>query len=164
MLKGQIEGKNKLFREKYNNINWNYNKTLFKKWCDGETGIPVCDAGMRQLNKIGFMHNRLRMVTACIATKLFLLPWWWCEKYFATKLVDYDPIQNSCGWNWTIGGIDPQQFTRIFSPQSQSKKFDPDCTFIKYWIPELKDIPNKQIHSQDIDTYIKPVINYKEAR
>lgn len=167
MLKGQINGKNKLFREKYNNINWNHDKNLFIKWCEGKTGIPICDAGMRQLNTIGFMHNRLRMVTACIATKLFFLPWWWCERYFATKLVDYDPIQNSCGWNWTIGGIDAQQFTRIFSPQSQSEKFDPDCIFIKYWIPELKDVSNKEIHLneyKDENKYYKPVINYKEAR
>lgn len=172
MLKGQIGGKNKLFREKYNNINWNRNKDLFTKWCDGETGIPVCDAGMRQLNKTGFMHNRLRMVTSCIATKLFLLPWWWCEKYFATKLVDYDPIQNSCGWNWTIGGIDAQQFTRIFSPQSQSEKFDSECKFIKIWIPELKDVPIKDIHNWEEKyeehvkkgIYYKPVMNYKEAR
>ena len=170
MLKGQINGKNTLFKEKYNNIKWNKDKKLFEKWCNGQTGIPVCDAGMRQLNKTGFMHNRLRMVTASIATKLFLLPWTWCEQYFATKLVDYDAIQNSAGWNWTIGGIDPQQYTRIFSPQSQSSKFDPECTFIKLWIPELINIPNKDIHKWEekyilyTDTYIKPVINYKEAR
>ena len=170
MLQGQIGGQNKLFRNKYNNIKWNNNEEIFKKWCEGNTGIPVCDAGMRQLNKTGFMHNRLRMVTASIATKLFLLPWTWCEKYFATKLVDYDAIQNSCGWNWTVGGIDAQQFTRIFSPQSQSEKFDLNCEFIKYWIPELINVPNKDIHKWEekyinyINVYIKPIIEYKEAR
>jgi deoxyribodipyrimidine photo-lyase len=113
------------------------------------------------------------MVTASILTKLLMLPWQWGEKYFATKLEDYDPIQNSAGWNWTIGGIDPQQYTRIFSPKSQTEKFDPDCEFIKYWLPELKDVPNKDIHNweEKYDDYIKngikyfkPIIKYSEAR
>jgi deoxyribodipyrimidine photo-lyase len=170
MLQGQIEGSNKLFRDKYNFIKWNDDNSLFEKWSTGTTGIPVCDAGMRQLNKTGFMHNRLRMITACIATKLFLLPWTICEKYFATKLVDYDPIQNSCGWNWTIGGIDPQQYTRIFSPQSQSLKFDKDTIFIKKWIPELIDVPSIDIHNWEDkyieypNIYIPPIIEYKQTR
>ena len=173
ILAGQIGGKNKTFKEKYNHLKWNYNKTLFEKFCNGETGIPVCDSAIRQLNTTGFMHNRLRMVTASILTKLLMLPWQWGEKYFATKLEDYDPIQNSAGWNWTIGGIDPQQYTRIFSPKSQSEKFDTDCEFIKYWIPELKDVPNKDIHNweEKYDDYIKngikyfkPIIKYSEAR
>jgi deoxyribodipyrimidine photo-lyase len=170
MLQGQIGGTNTLFRYKYNLIKWNNDDELFHKWSTGYTGIPVCDAGMRQLNKTGFMHNRLRMITASIATKLFLLPWTLCEKYFATKLVDYDPIQNSCGWNWTIGGIDPQQYTRIFSPQSQSTKFDSNTIFIKKWIPELIDVSSKDIHDWENkyinypNTYIIPIIKYKETR
>lgn len=170
MLQGQIGGTNTLFKHKYNLIKWNNDQDLFIKWCTGTSGIPVCDAGMRQLNKTGFMHNRLRMITASVATKLLLLPWTLCEKYFATKLVDYDPIQNSCGWNWTIGGIDAQQYTRIFSPQSQTKKFDSDAIFIKKWIPELLDVPPKDIHNWEdkyldyTNIYIHPIINYKNTR
>jgi len=128
---------------------------------------------MRQMNHTGIMHNRLRMVTAAVLTKLLMLPWQWGEKYFAQKLKDYDPIQNGGGWGWTVTGIDPQQVFRIFSPQNQSKKFDPNCEFILQYIPELKDVPIKDIHMWE-DTYklyldkgieyYEPIIDYKQAR
>jgi deoxyribodipyrimidine photo-lyase len=126
---------------------------------------------MRQLNKTGFMHNRLRMICANILTKLLLISWRWGEKYFATKLVDYDCIQNSAGWQWTCCGIDPQQVFRIFNPQIQNIKFDSKCIFIKKYIPELENISNEDIYNWD-NTYNKydninyssPSINYKNAR
>jgi deoxyribodipyrimidine photo-lyase len=173
MLGGMIGKKNTAYKDKFNHIKWNYNKNHFERWCNGTLGIPVCDAGMRQMNTTGIMHNRLRMVTAAVLTKLLMLPWQWGEKYFAQKLKDYDPIQNGGGWGWTITGIDPQQVFRIFSPQSQSVKFDPECEFILSYIPELKNVPIKDIHNWEetyqkyLDsgiTYYKPAIDYKESR
>lgn len=169
VLGGMIGNTNKSFKPKFDHIKWHNDKTLFNKWCNGTLGIPVCDAGMRQLNKTGFMHNRLRMVTACVLTKLLLLPWQWGEKYFATKLLDYDSIQNAGGWGWTAHGVDPNQVFRIFSPKSQSMKFDPECEYIKYHIPELKDVDPKDIHDWEnkyinYTIYYKPAINYKENR
>lgn len=173
MLGGMVQKKNKAYKEKFDHIKWNYNHEHFKRWCEGTTGIPVCDAGMRQMNRTGFMHNRLRMVTAAVLTKLLLLPWQWGEKYFAQTLKDYDPIQNGGGWGWTVTGIDPQQVFRIFSPQSQSTKFDPECKFILEYIPELKNVPVKDIHNWEntYQTYLdkgieyyEPIIDYKQAR
>lgn len=171
MLKGQIsKHKNMSFKEKFDHIKWSYNKTLFNKWADGTLGIPICDAGMRQMNKTGFMHNRLRMVTAAVLTKLLMCPWQWGEKYFAQKLKDYDCIQNGGGWGWTASGIDPTQLFRIFSPQNQSRKFDPDCEFILEYIPELKDVKIEDIHNWENkyteykNIYYKPAIDYSEAR
>lgn len=174
MLEGMTGKKhNKAFKPKFDNIKWDYNKELFKKWCDGTLGIPTCDAGMRQMNKTGFMHNRMRMLTAAVATKLLMLPWYWCEKYFAQKLLDYDSIQNGGGWGWTVTGIDPTQLFRIFSPKSQSMKYDSNCEYIKKYIPELKDLESKEIHNWEetyqehldkgID-YYPPAIDYKKAR
>ncbi len=169
MLNGMIGGKNKSFKPKYDKIKWSYNKTLFDKWCNGTLGIPVCDAGMRQMNKTGFMHNRLRMITSCVLVKLLNLPWQWGEKYFAQKLLDYDSIQNAGGWGWGAHGIDPNQVFRIFSPSNQSIKFDPNCEYIKKYIPELKNVDNKDIHNwetkyENYSIYYKPAIDYKEAR
>ena len=171
MLEGQISETNKAYKPKFDKIKWNYDEDLFNKWCNGILGIPICDAGMRQLNKTGFMHNRLRMITANVLTKLLLIDWKWGEKYFATKLIDYDSIQNSSGWQWTCCGIDPAQPYRIFSPQLQNIKFDKECKFIKKYIPELKDIPCKDIINWESEynkylniNYPKPQINYKKAR
>ena len=173
MLAGMIGKKNKAFKPKFDQIKWNYNKKLFERWCTGTLGIPSCDAGMRQLNQTGFMHNRLRMLTAAVLTKLLLIPWHYGEKYYATKLLDYDCIQNGGGWGWTVTGIDPTQLFRIFSPKSQSEKYDPDCEFIKKYIPELKDLDPKEIHNweETYEThlkngikYYKPAIDYSEAR
>ena len=173
MLGGMIGGKNKAFKPKFDHIKWKYDHNLFKRWCDGTLGIPVCDAGMRQMNRTGIMHNRLRMVTAAVLTKLCMLPWTWGEKYFAQTLKDYDCIQNGGGWAWTVTGVDPTQPFRIFSPKQQSLKFDPECIYILEYIPELKDVPIESIHNWEetyqeyLDKgieYYEPAINYKKAR
>ena len=170
---GKMAGhENKAFKEKYNHIKWNNDDELFNRWATGTTGIPICDAAMRQLNKEGFMPNRLRMVTAAILTKLFLITWKKGEQYFAQKLRDYDAIQNSAGWGWTITGIDPQQVFRIFSPKVQGKKFDPDCEYILKYVPELSEVPIKDIHDWENKykihlahgiKYYAPAIEYKKA-
>ena len=173
MLAGMIGKENKAFKPKFDHIKWKYDTELYKKWCDGTLGIPVCDAGMRQMNHSGFMHNRLRMVTAAVLTKLCMLPWTWGEKYFAQTLKDYDCIQNGGGWAWTVTGVDPAQPFRIFSPKQQSLKFDPECKFILEYIPELKNVPTDCIHNweEKYDEYLekgikyyKPAIDYKKAR
>ena len=171
MLEGQIGKNNKPFKLKFDKINWKNNNELFIKWIKGELGIPICDAAMRQLNKTGFMHNRLRMITAGVVTKLLLINWRYAEKYFAQHLVDYDCIQNSGGWAWTCTGVDPKQIFRIFSPSIQSSKFDPETKFIKQYIPELNSVPSKSIHNWESDyikfpqvNYPQPQIDYKKAR
>lgn len=171
MLGGMIGHKNAPYKEKFGKIKWNTDKKLYQKWCDGTLGIPICDSGMRQLNTTGLMHNRLRMVCASVATKLLLFPWFWCEKYFATKLTDYDPVQNAAGWGWTATGIDPTQVLRSFSPQTQGEKFDPECEFILTYIPELSSVKIDDIHKwnekyknyPDVK-YPAPAIDYKKAR
>lgn len=138
----------KAFREKYQKIKWKNSKTLFKKWCEGKTGFPFVDAGMRQLNKTGFMHNRLRMLVASFLVKNLHCDWRWGEKYFAQKLVDYDPCVNNGSWQWAAStGADAQPYFRIFNAWTQQKKFDPDCEYIKKWVPELEKVDLKIIHS-----------------
>lgn len=176
VLKGQISGTNKCFREKYDKIKWNKNKNWFKRWCDGTTGFPVVDAGMRQLNLTSFMHNRSRMITTSFLSKDLLLPWTWGEMYYANKLVDYSPMMNSGGHQWTASvGSDAQPYFRIFNPFSQAKNYDPDCVYIKKYIPELKDIPNNDILNWDREEvhnkwlslgikYFKPMVSHDEQR
>lgn len=176
VLHGQISGKNKSYREKYDDIKWSYNNNKFEKWCSGETGFPIIDSAMKQLNTTGFMHNRARMIVANFLIKDLHIDWRWGEMYFATKLVDYDPASNSGGWQWSGGnGTDAQPYFRIFNPWSQTEKFDPECEYIKKWLPELKDIPNKDIlkwYQEDIHKkwleegieYFKPIINHDEER
>ena len=124
------------FKEKYDNIEWTNNKEWFKKWCQGKTGYAMVDAGMSQLNKTGWMHNRLRMITAMFLTKDLLIDWRWGEKYFATKLVDYDPASNNGGWQWSAStGTDAQPYFRIFNPDLQLKRYDKDYEYIRTWIP-----------------------------
>jgi deoxyribodipyrimidine photo-lyase len=148
------------FKEKYNNLEWDNDRTLFNKWKNGETGVPIIDAGMRQLNTTGFMHNRLRMMVSMFLTKDLHIDWRWGEKYFATKLVDYDPIANNQGWMWTTGcGTDASIWFRIFNPFTQGKNFDPKCEYIKQWLPVLKDVPDKDIHNW-FNTYEQ----YKELK
>ena len=152
----------KSFNEKYDKIKWNNNKTKFKKWCDGKTGFPVVDACMRQMNEIGYMHNRGRMIVASFLTKDLLIDWKWGEKYFATKLLDYNISANNGGWQWASGsGTDAQPYFRIFNPWTQSKNFDKDCEYIKNWVSELKDVENKDIHNW-FKTYDKYQIDYPE--
>lgn len=162
-------GKNMM--EKYDNIKWEKN-SLLQKWKDGETGYPVVDAGMRQMNKTGFMHNRCRMITASFLCKTLGIDWREGEKYFAQKLLDYDVYVNNSNWqNISSTGYGSSPYFRIFNPWTQSIKFDKDCKYIKQWLPELKNIDNLDIHRWDemykkypFSKYPKPIINYKESR
>lgn len=138
----------KAFREKYQNIKWKNSKAKFNAWCKGETGFPIVDAGMRELNSTGLMHNRVRMIVASFLVKDLHIDWRWGEKYFAQQLVDYDPAVNNGNWQWAAStGCDAQPYFRIFNPWLQQKRFDPDCIYIKKWIPELKAQEPKIIHN-----------------
>lgn len=138
------------FQTKFNKLKWKNDEKKFKKWKNGETGFPIVDAGMRQMNKTGWMHNRVRMIVASFLVKDLHINWQMGEKYFAQKLIDYDPSQNNGNWQWCAStGADSQPYFRIFNPWSQSKKYDLDCEYIKKWIPELKDVANKDIHKWD---------------
>ncbi len=128
------------FKPEYQNIQWPGKNNHFKAWCEGRTGFPIVDAGMRQLNKTGFMHNRLRMVTASFLVKDLLVDWQRGEKYFAEKLMDYDLAANNGGWQWCAStGCDAQPYFRIFNPDSQTKKFDSGQEFVRKWVPEAFD-------------------------
>jgi len=159
------------FKENYDQIKWKTNKKHFEAWKNGTTGFPVVDAAMTQLNTTGYMHNRGRMIVASFLTKDLMIDWREGEKYFATKLVDYNMSANNGGWQWAAGtGTDAQPYFRIFNPWTQSEKFDPNCTYIKKWLPVLKDIPNKHIHNwnkycndYNID-YNCPIIEHDKAR
>lgn len=163
-------------KPKYDKIKWNNNATLFKAWCEGKTGFPIVDASMRQLNTIGWMHNRGRMIVSSFLTKILLIDWRLGERYFATKLIDYDPSNNNGGWQWSAGtGADSQPYFRIFNPFLQSQNHDPNCEYIKRWIPELKNVPNEIIHNWDkyedkneTDKmnikYIKPIVDYSKQK
>ena len=130
------------FKEQYDNVKWTNNKEWFKRWCQGKTGYVMVDAGMAQLNKTGWMHNRLRMITAMFLTKDLLIDWRWGEKYFATKLVDYDPASNNGGWQWSAStGTDSQPYFRIFNPDLQLKRYDKDYEYIRTWIPAFETEP-----------------------
>ena len=160
----------KAFREKYQKIKWKNNTALFKKWCEGETGFPFVDAGMRQLNATGYMHNRLRMLVASFLVKNLHCDWRWGEKYFAQKLIDYDPCVNNGSWQWAAStGADAQPYFRIFNPWTQQQKFDPQCEYIKKWVPELEKVEPKIIHAWDkkyetIDVdYPAPCVNHAET-
>lgn len=136
------------FKKQYDAIPWSTNKKAFDAWCNGMTGFPFVDAGMRQLNSTGFMHNRARLVTASFLTKDLHIDWRMGERYFAQQLIDYDPAVNNGNWQWVAStGCDAQPYFRIFNPWLQQKKFDPDCIYIKQWIPELADVPSKIIHT-----------------
>ncbi len=158
------------FRERYNNLKWVYNDKAFKKWTEGKTGFPIVDAGMRQLNKTGFMHNRVRMIVASFLTKDLQINWQWGEKYFAQKLVDFDISVNNGNWQWSSStGCDPVPYFRIFNPWTQQKKYDPDCKYIKEYISELRDLTPKEIHSLEKNAprslnYPSPIVNHTEAR
>ncbi len=131
-------------------INWSYDKDDFEKWCTGMTGVPLVDAAMRCLNATGFMHNRLRMVTAMFLTKDLLIDWRLGERYFMQQLIDGDFASNNGGWQWSAStGTDSAPYFRIMNPFSQAKTHDADGEFIKTWLPELKDIPNSTLHSED---------------
>jgi len=144
----------KSFREKYDAIVWDNNEVLFQKWCEGKTGYPFVDAGMRELNATGHMHNRVRMIVASFLCKHLLIDWRWGETYFATKLLDYEQSSNVGNWQWAAGsGVDAAPYFRIFNPTEQVKKFDKDLKYIKKWVPELETL-----------NYPEPIVDHKEAR
>lgn len=136
------------FNSNYDTVVWDRNPKLFDAWCRGKTGFPIVDAGMRELNETGYMHNRVRMIVASFLTKDFHIDWRMGEKYFAQKLVDYDPCVNNGSWQWAAStGCDAQPYFRIFNPFRQQWRFDPDCIYIKTWIPELHKLSSKEIHN-----------------
>ncbi len=142
------------FRKEYDNIIWRNNEAEFKKWCEGKTGYPIVDAGMRELNTTGFMHNRVRMITAGFLIKHLLIDWRWGEAYFAGKLMDFDFSANNGGWQWaSSSGCDAAPYFRIFNPTSQTQKFDPQLKYIKKWIPELNSFE-----------YPQPIVEHTFAR
>jgi deoxyribodipyrimidine photo-lyase len=144
----------KSFKTKYDRIEWRNNETEFLKWCNGETGYPLVDAGMRQLNETGFMHNRIRMLVGSFLCKHLLIDWRWGEAYFAEKLHDYEMASNIGNWQWVAGsGVDAAPYFRIFNPTTQIKKFDNDLAYIKKWVPDFQEF-----------TYPKEMVNHKEAR
>jgi deoxyribodipyrimidine photo-lyase len=145
---------NKSFKEKYDAIRWNNNETDFKNWCEGKTGYPIVDAGMRELNTTGHMHNRVRMIVASFLCKHLLIDWRWGEAYFALKLLDYEQASNIGNWQWSAGsGVDAAPYFRIFNPTEQIKKFDKDWQYIKKWVLEV-----------ETSAYVKPIVDHKEAR
>lgn len=144
----------KAFKPAYDQIPWRNNPEEFQAWCAGMTGYPIVDAGMRELNATGYMHNRVRMVVASFLTKHLLIDWRWGEAYFAKKLLDFDLSANNGGWQWAAGtGTDAQPYFRVFNPDSQTEKFDKDLKYIKKWIPEL-----------GTSKYPKPIVDHKSAR
>lgn len=144
----------KAFKPVYDNIAWRNNETEFDAWCEGRTGYPIVDAGMRELNATGLMHNRVRMVTASFLTKHLLIDWRWGEAYFAKKLLDYELSSNNGNWQWASGsGCDAAPYFRIFSPAAQTERFDSKLAYIKRWIPEL-----------GTPGYPKPVVDHDFAR
>ena len=163
------------FNKKYDKIKWFWSENYFDKWCKGETGYPIVDAGMRELNKTGYLHNRSRLITSNFLNRILRLDWRWSELYYARMLTDYDPAVNNGNHQWIASvGVDPKPyFQRLFNPWLQSKKYDKDCEYIKKWIPELKNIPNNEIHKwneyydkYDLNKikYFKPIVNYKIER
>ncbi|MCM2325813.1 MAG: DNA photolyase family protein, partial [Candidatus Woesearchaeota archaeon] len=152
------------FKNKYDNIKWKDDELKFKAWCEGKTGFPIVDAGMRELNSTGFMHNRVRMITASFLIKDLHIDWRKGEKYFATKLIDYDPCVNNGNWQWAAStGCDAQPYFRIFNPWLQQERYDYECRYIKRWLPELKDIGYKSIHNiknEPVKGYVSPIIRH----
>ena len=145
---------NNAFKPQYDNIKWRNNEKEFDAWCQGQTGYPIVDAGMRELNATGFMHNRVRMIVASFLTKHLLIDWRWGEAYFAKKLLDFDLASNNGGWQWAAGsGCDAAPYFRIFNPWLQTKKFDPELKYIRKWVPEFEEF-----------TYPQPIVDHEMAR
>lgn len=142
------------FKKKYDKIEWRNNEKEFEAWCKGKTGYPIVDAGMRQLNQTGYMHNRVRMIVASFLTKHLLIDWRWGEAYFAQKLLDYELASNVGGWQWASGsGCDAAPYFRVFNPYTQTEKFDPQKKYIKKWVPEFGS-----------DDYPEPIVEHKKGR
>ncbi|HNP48571.1 MAG TPA: deoxyribodipyrimidine photo-lyase [Bacteroidia bacterium] len=142
------------FKPQYDFLKWKNDEKEFDKWCKGETGYPIVDAGMRELNETGYMHNRVRMITAMFLTKYLLIDWRWGEAYFAQKLLDFELSSNNGGWQWSAGtGVDAAPYFRVFSMDEQTRRFDPDFKYIKKWVPEFQEF-----------NYPRPVVDYAFAR
>lgn len=147
-------GEGRAFKPDYDRIEWRNNEQEFAAWCEGRTGYPIVDAGMRELNATGFMHNRVRMITASFLIKHLLIDWRWGEAYFAKKLLDFDLSANNGGWQWAASsGCDAAPYFRVFNPTLQTQKFDPQLQYIKRWIPELNSL-----------SYPQPIVNHEFAR
>lgn len=145
---------NQSFKPQYDRIVWRNNEEEFKAWCEGRTGYPLVDAGMRQLNETGFMHNRVRMLVGSFLCKHLLIDWRWGEAYFAEKLHDYEMASNVGNWQWVAGcGVDAAPYFRIFNPTTQIQKFDKDHSYIKKWVPEYQEL-----------TYPTPIVDHSMAR
>ena len=146
--------KDRSFKAQYDRIPWRNNEDEFRKWCAGETGYPLVDAGMKQLNQTGFMHNRVRMLVGSFLCKHLLIDWRWGEAYFAEKLLDYEMASNVGNWQWVAGsGVDAAPYFRIFNPTEQIKKFDKQHAYIQKWVPNYQEL-----------NYPKPVVEHKMAR
>lgn len=160
-------------------IQWENDQEKFEKWQQGNTGFPIVDAAMRQLNETGWMHNRLRMITASFLTKDMLIDWRWGERYFQKMLIDYDPASNIGGWQWAAStGTDAVPYFRVFNPTTQSEKFDPEGKFIRKYVKELVALPNNWIHQPEKLTkeeqeefgvilgedYPLPIVDHKDRR
>ena len=142
------------FKPAYDRIQWRNNEQEFQAWCEGRTGYPIVDAGMRELNETGFMHNRVRMITASFLTKHLLVDWRWGEAYFAEKLLDFDLASNNGGWQWAAGsGCDAAPYFRVFNPELQTQKFDPELKYVKKWVPEFQEL-----------SYPRPMVEHSFAR
>jgi len=157
------------YLKRYDTLSWENNPSVFKRWCEGTTGFPIVDAGMRQLNTTGWMHNRVRMIVASFLTKDLLIDWRWGEAYFMKMLLDGDLASNNGGWQWSAStGCDPQPYFRIFNPWLQAARFDPDGGYIKTFVSELKNAPVGVIHDPDGDRspwgYPKPMVDHKVQR
>ena len=148
------ESVSKSFKKQYDNVVWKKDEVKFKAWCEGKTGYPIVDAGMRELNETGFMHNRVRMVVASFLTKHLSIDWRWGEAYFAQKLMDYEQASNIGGWQWAASsGCDAVPYFRIFNPTSQQEKFDKDLKYVKHWVKEFGTL-----------AYPNPIVDHKAAR
>ncbi len=147
-------GAGKAFKAEYDFIQWRNNEDEFARWCEGYTGYPIVDAGMRELNNTGFMHNRVRMITASFLAKHLLIDWRWGEAYFAEKLLDYELASNNGNCQWAAGcGCDAVPYFRIFNPYLQAKKYDPELKYIRKWVPEFEEL-----------SYPRPIVDHEMAR
>jgi deoxyribodipyrimidine photo-lyase len=155
------------FIEKFDRLPWENNRDYFDAWTQGRTGFPIVDAGMRELNETGFMHNRVRMIVASFLTKDLRISWRWGERYFAQHLIDYDPCLNNGNWQWAAStGCDAQPYFRIFNPWLQQQKFDANGEYIYRWVPELRGVPLKTIHQWDKkhagNFYPAPIVDHSK--
>jgi deoxyribodipyrimidine photo-lyase len=158
------------FRPEYDSIRWNEDEAGFRAWCEGRTGYPFVDAAMRQLVEEGWMHNRARMVVASFLCKDLLVDWRWGERFFMQRLVDGDPASNNGGWQWSAStGTDAQPYFRIFNPVAQGQRFDPDGRYVRRFVPELRDVPDRDLHrpweaSRPPPDYPAPVVDHRQRR